>query len=175
MSVTKINVNSATKPVAVTGRFFKVLSASESIQVRFEFEEGDDSTITLYQGLGVEYPTKYRRVWVESDTAQDIVIWAGLGKMTDDRSQTSLVGCSALLNHQANLTANVVAEVAPLRLGRRSLLIQVDQPTYIGGANLDTTNGILVDGPGEIEISTQAAVFALCATDSTVRCMSEVN
>ncbi|WP_330960014.1 hypothetical protein [Photobacterium sp. 53610] len=175
MSVVKINVSSADKPVGLTGRFFKVLSASDNIRVRFEFEEGDDLEITLYQGLGVEYPTKYRRVWIASDIAQDVVLWAGIGKMTDDRSQTSLVGCSALMNHKTDLLAGVVSEVAPLQLGRRSILIQVDQPTYVGGENLDMANGVLVDGPGEIEINTQAAVYALCAVNSTVRCMSEVN
>lgn len=59
--------------ITVRGDYWQILSATSAVKLRFDT---DGTTIVRYQGMGG--PAKYDRIAVTSDTAQNVVIGAGL-------------------------------------------------------------------------------------------------
>lgn len=173
MSMTNVYITPFTKSSALVGRYFKLVSASGTVHLEFEYE--DDSTVKteLVQGLGLRFDKPYKRVLIHSESEQMISIWSGFAELTDDRSETTLAGSTGLENSSATLTPNVATKVANQRLGRRSVLLQSDEPFYVGGKNVTIENGIEVDG--SVEIECQSEIYAIAATAATVRVLSEVN
>lgn len=175
MSLMNIQVTPLPKSFGKTGRFFKVVSCSETLKVRFVFLDDSEAETELYQGLAVEFTKEYKAFYISAESEQTATIFASSAKLIDDRLETSLTGSASLESEAVNLSANVITEIVPARLGRRSVLIFCDDVAYIGGANLTANNGILVDAGSSIEINTQAAIYALSPNASTVKTLSEVN
>jgi hypothetical protein len=175
MSIKKISVTTDPKKLAMAGRYFKVISASGAIKLRFFYEDESELETELYQGLGIKHPYKYKSFIVSADTPQEVVIFASDAELIDDRSETSLTGAATLESNKADLLTNTVSQIVPARLGRQSVMIQTSDVLYIGGANLDATNGVKVDAGEAIEINTQSAIYGLSGTDQTVRILEEVN
>lgn len=175
MSLLKIKVSQFGKPYAVTGRFFKLVNAADTVEIRFIYHDDSELVTELYQGLGIEHPKEFKSFFISSDTDQEVILFASTAKLTDDRLETSLTGAASLDSSTADLVANVVSEIVPARLGRRSVLIACDNVTYIGGANLNGTNGIKVDAGESIELNTQAAIYGLSPVTYSPRILEEVN
>lgn len=175
MTMRRIQVTNKDKDFALSGQFFKVVSASGAVALRFFYADGSELETELYQGLGIKHPKRFVSFVASSVESQEVVIFASDAELTDDRSETSLAGAATLISGSASLAANVVQEIVPARLGRRSLLIQVDGVLYIGGANLDATNGVKIDAGESAELKTQAAIYALSASVQDVRILEEVN
>lgn len=175
MSLIKISVSQYDKPYAVVGRFFKIISASDTVKVRFIYHDDSELETTLYQGLAIEHPENFKSFFISSDEQQEVTLFASMAKLVDDRLEMSVTGAASLDSSKADVTANTVTQLMPSRLGRRSVLIACDSVTYIGGSNLDTTNGIKVDAGESIELSTQAAIFGFSPVGHTVRILEEVN
>jgi len=162
-----------TTSVAVVGRYFKLISSSGTVSCDFQFEDGLTLKTDLVQGLGMRFERPFTKVWMHSDIDQKAMIWAGHAELTDDRSETTVAGSSALRNDSIELSAGTLTKIVSHVLGRRSALLQSDTVFSVGGANLTVENGIRVDG--SIEIDTTAEIYALATQDCTVKIMSEVN
>lgn len=175
MSLIKIQVTPQPKSFGIKGRFFKVVSAADTVKVRFVFLDDSEIETELYQGLAVAHSKDFKAFYISSDTEQTPTIFASSATLIDDRLETALTGSASLESEAVSLPANVITEIVPPRLGRRSVLIFCDDVTYIGGANLTANNGILVDAGSSIEINTQASIYALSPNASTVKTLSEVN
>ncbi|MFW7525311.1 hypothetical protein ACODM8_14410 [Vibrio ostreicida] len=175
MSIIRIQVSQFDKPFAITGRFFKLVSASDSVNVRFIYHDDSELETVLYQGLSIEHPKDFKSFFISAETHQEVVLFASQAKLVDDRLETSITGAATLDSSTAELFANVLGEIVPARLGRRSALIVADEVVYIGGSNLDMTNGIKVDAGESIEIESQAAIYGLSISDQMIRILEEVN
>ncbi|WP_406733434.1 hypothetical protein RJD39_04715 [Vibrio scophthalmi] len=175
MSLIKITVSPFDKPFGIVGRFFKVLSAAESVKVRFVFHDESETETELYQGLAIEHSQNFKSFFISSKSEQEVIIFASQAKLIDDRTETNISGAANLENSSAELVANQVTHILPARLGRRSVLIQCDSVTYFGGSNLDTTNGVKVDSGDSIELGTQGAIYAFSPVNQSLRILEEVN
>lgn len=175
MSLIPIKLTKYPLKFATTGRFFKVISASDSIDVRFEYNNDSTFETTLYQGLGLDLPKQFDAFWLSSTTDQDVVVFASDAKLIDDRLETSLTGSATLESGKVTLIANEISPIVPSRLARRSVLISCDVDTYIGGSNLTIDNGIFIPAGDSIDIDTQAAIYGVSVTGGEIRTLSEVN
>lgn len=176
MSLQQITVSPFDKPYQSVGRFFKVVSAGDAIKVRFVFHDDSETETVMYEGLSIEHPREFKSFFLSSSDTQDVIIFASNAKLRDERrSETSISGTSNLDSSSAQVTANQVEPILPARLGRRSVLIQCDDVVYLGGANMDGTNGIKIDAGESMELGTLGAIYAFSATDQTLRILEEVN
>lgn len=174
MSLKRITVTEDDKTLALKGKYFKVISASGELKLRFFYDDDTELETELYQGLGIKHPRSFVNFTIAASQPQDVVIFASDAELIDDRSETSLVGAVTLNSANAALVANAVQEIVPAKLGRRSLLIQSEALLYVGGGNLDANNGVKVDAGESIELDTQAAVYGLSSTNQAVRILEEV-
>lgn len=175
MSLMKITVTETPKTFGQTGTFCKLVKASGLVRIRFVFHDESELETDLYQGLAIDHPKAFKSMFISAETPQEITLFASPAKLVDDRLETSITGAATLNSSKSDLLAGEVSQVLDERLGRRSALIFCDVATYIGGANVTIDTGILVDAGSSIEINSQAAVFGITSSDSSVRILEEIN
>lgn len=173
MALNTLKVESAAKKFAMTGQFFKVVSASGALKVRFEFADGSEVTTDLYQGLGIDFSQNFKAFWLESPESQSIVVWAGLGRMTDDRSEMALSGSATLITSAVTVAAGAPVKICDARLGRAVVTVFTDSPLFMGGESVTVETGFPIEE--SIEINTQAAIYVIGEAAANVRVLEEVN
>lgn len=174
MSNKKIFVDSTVKPFTLTGLYFKVMQASGEISLEFDMANGEIYETGLSAGQGVRFEQKYKSVRISSTISQQIIVWSGLGQLTQDsRSTTVIAGSSGIASDAVSLTANTSKQIAPSLMGRRSILVQGDEPFFIGGSEVSIANGLPVDG--NITLETQGEVWAISETAQVLRTLEEFN
>jgi hypothetical protein len=173
MSLRKFQVTSDPKPFAVSGSYFKIVQASGEINAEFEMLSSETTETGLYQGMGIKFDEQYKRINLSSDTAQQIVVWSGVGQLIDDRSETILSGSASVRASAVTLVADVAAPVCGNVIGRRSVLLQSTGAFYIGGAGVTVADGLPV--AESIEINTQAEIYAISSVGQVVSVFEELN
>ncbi|RQW61033.1 hypothetical protein [Vibrio viridaestus] len=174
MSKKSIFVDSISKTVALSGLYFKVMQASGEIAVEFMLENGDLYETGLSSGQGVRFDQKYKNVRMTSAISQQIFVWSGLGQLTQDsQNTTTLAGSNSIAASVVSVEVETAKQILPAQTGRRSALIQADEPFYIGGSGVTTAEGMPVDE--SITLETQGEIWVISETAQDIRILEEFN
>jgi len=144
-----------------SGTFFRVLSASAEIEIRF-MGEGWSLDTPLAAGIGLNFsgrPSPFNKVTLISPVDQTIEYFAGFDIADDDRlsgnldldGAVSMISILPKYHAYSTVVAGIGVEIFPARTSRRALIF--------------TTNGAIVLDSGEslaagetIEWNTQGAL-----------------
>jgi hypothetical protein len=171
---------------AVTGSYFRVISADDDFQVTFI---GPEITTDIMSGLGFRLEEDFTGIRLYSVTAQVVKIAAGRGLVDDSRltGQVDLNGALQMLQSSATQVAQgsvTVTTAATLivaaNLDRRSMLMQLDEaaagPVWYGTTSgVTTSNGIKIKPGGSLSIENAQPVYLIGTTSVTVNYLEEIN
>jgi len=137
---------------AAVGSYFRILSASadKTVVVRFRNDDGSEDELELVAGLGVSKAQPYTSIMIRSDEPQSVRFYSGNDKVDDDRLAGNFdinaalnVAQTAPSKHEVHPLQNItgLTEVLAERATRKTALIQVNAPVYVG-----SNNGVQVEG-----------------------------
>lgn len=169
--------------VAITGNYFRVLTADEGFQVRFS---GNGITTDILAGLGLSV-SQFDGVTLTSAVTQSITIAVGFGSVDDSRlaGQVDLNGALQMINTGAQSTnigkitvTDTATLIRPEQAQRRSLLMRVDADCYYGNdSSVTTSTGFKIPAGGNFTIETIQDAYLVCGAGLTATCeyLEEVN
>ena len=149
----------------VEGDWFHVLAATGTIQIRF------DEGVQIDRSEGQGGSRSYKRVNVQSSTAQTVVLSLGYGQETDARStvnatiNTTIEPSNTILpKAEVTIAAGATVILAAANANRKELRLGVKSSeangVYIGNASVGaaTPGGYIEEGSVEY-VGTEAAVY----------------
>jgi len=150
-----------------SGTFFRVLSASAEIDIRF-MGEGWSLDTPLAAGIGINFinrPTPYDKVTLTSPIDQTIEYFAGFDIADDDRlsgnldldGAVSMISTLPKYHTYSTVAAGIGVEMFPARTGRRAL-------TFTNSEEIVLDTGETLAAGELIEWNTQSALTMTSGT-----------
>lgn len=139
--------------VGEVGRYFRILSTENTgaLSVRIISTSGEMYRGDVPAGLGIdfsdrtEYPKPFYKIYIKSETTQDITLWAELAKADDDRLAASATVIVSTAGKTATVPAkqtlndiNAGTEVLPALATRRTATYTISGNCFVGNKD----NGI---------------------------------
>jgi len=145
---------------AISGNFFRVLTAGDPIKVRFD---GSGVETELLEGLGLKLP-EFHSIAILSEVAQSIKIIAGFGEVEDNRTAGTISLDGSAKSYYGAVSIGATATlIKAANSSRRSIAIQpIDGDIYVASdSNVTTANGLKVTQGGSITIENMLAVYGI--------------
>lgn len=155
----KLNlIANQTNTLGFEGRHFRLFTAAEPVRVEISTATGTgyfDGELSSGIGLDfsdrADFPDPFAKVRITSKSDQQIEVWASKVQAHDDRLSGNFdinaalsVAQTAPKSHNVPALQNINAstEVLPQRTTRKTALIQVSGPVYIGTADGPELSGL---------------------------------
>lgn len=180
MPVRKLMVKPVPSNVALSGRYFQLLSGAECSVRFFGLDASFDTEETVRVGDLLEFPERFARFEISSEYATPVEVYTGQAKLTRARQDFTLTGSGSIKS-----SAKAVPKAESLLISdnstRRSVVITpLNHMIYIGsiGTSINEKTPVAAGQPVILDVT--AAIYAECdptaeGETADVRLIEEIN
>lgn len=180
MPVRKLTAKPTPSSVALSGRYFQLLSGAECL-VRFFGSNADfDVEEQVRVGDLLEFPENFARFEISSEYATPIEIYTGQAKLTRSRQDFTLTGASSIKSSAVSVPKAESLLISDNSTRRSVTLTPLNHMIYIGsiGTSINEKTPVAAGQPVTLDVT--AAIYAECdplaASDTAdVRLIEEIN
>lgn len=177
----KVSAGTAT-PVAISGKFFRVLDGSQDITVTFGFASGREIRTIAMVGVGCQFENKFINAVIESAVDQTVRIAYSSGVIDDARLvgsvSASIAACQSFGEQLTPFLAATATRVVDPKADRIKATLSVNQSGYLWHDNtvnsaLGSEKGLPVTAGAWVEITNTSEMWFMANTAGSAVVLEE--
>lgn len=180
MPARKLTVTPSPSNVALSGRYFQLLSGAEC-SVRFFGKNAEfDTEETVRVGDLLEFPENFARFEIWSEFSTPVEVYTGQAKLTRVRQDFTLTGSASIFSSRKGIPKAETLLVSDNANRRSVTIVPLNAMIYIGSINTSTNEKVPVAAGMPVTLDITAAVYAeldptSAETEADVRIIEEIN
>ncbi|ELL4666608.1 hypothetical protein Q5V23_000384 [Vibrio fluvialis] len=180
MPTRKLTAGPTPSNVALSGRYFQLLSGAEC-DVRFMGKDAAFDTVeTVRVGDLLEFPQNFAKFEISSEFFTPVEVYVGQAKLTRARQDFALTGSASIKSGQKDIPKAETLLVSDNANRRSVTIVPLNNMIYVGSINTATNEKVPVAAGMPVTLDVSAAVYAELdpqSADDTadVRIFEEIN
>lgn len=180
MPIRKLIAAPTPSNVALSGRYFQLLSGAECTVRFFGLNAEFDTEETVRVGDLLEFPERFARFEITSEYATPVEVYTGQAKLTRSRQDFTLTGASSIKSSSKAIPKAEALLVSDNANRRSVTIIPINADIMIGSVGTSPNDKIPVAVGMPVTLDITAALYAetvqTAATETAdVRILEEVN